>query len=301
MKINYSYFGKSRKLLKTFIHEQGISRKLLAKIKFQGGKILVNNEEKNVRYLLCDGDRVELVIPDEKGNDLVTPDATPLDILYEDEFLLIVNKPVGVASVPVSAHLEGTMVNRVKNHLLINHNPDLKVHTVTRLDRETSGAMMFAKNGYVHSLMDKKLRERKIKKYYQLLVYNHGDLLEKHGRICEPIARKKDSIIKRVVSSEGKFADTEYWIIDQKDEYAYLKVLLHTGRTHQIRVHMTYMDAPLLGDTLYNEYLSNKFMKRQALHCAKLEFNHPITNEKIEIEAGLPDDMKKIYQEIFRS
>ena len=298
MRLNYKYQEQKTKQLKLFIREQGISRKLLAKIKFQGGQILVNGTEENVLYILKPGDCVELVIPEEKGNDQVGLDETPLDILYEDEYLLIVNKPPYVPSVPVSYHLNGTMVNRVKAYLIKNKAVDQKVHTVTRLDKDTSGAMIFAKNAYTHALMDVKLRNHEIKKYYWALADNSHQKLEKYAMIDAPIARKEGSIIERTVSSNGKIAQTEYWLQEQYGNVALLKVLLHTGRTHQIRVHMQYVGAPLVGDTLYNLAVMGTAFQRQALHCRMLSFEHPVTKEQIDITAPLADDLQQFLKEI---
>lgn len=293
MKLKYIYHGESIQL-KKFIFQNGISRNLLAKIKFQGGKLLVNGSEKTVRYQLNEGDEVVVVLPKEEENDLVRPDDQPIDILYEDEFLLIVNKPPYLPSVPTSAYLDCTMVNRVKAHLLKQNSSELKIHTVTRLDKDTSGAMIFAKNGYVHSLLDRKLQNKDIKKYYSLIVDDYNQKILEYGRITEKIARKEGSIIERKVDPCGKIADTEYWLLNRGDRYAYLKVQLHTGRTHQIRVHFSHLGTPLVGDTLYNSMVSKRLLPRQALHCHKLVFDHPITEEILEIEAPLPDEMKKI-------
>ena len=294
MKLKYQYREHTPLNIKTFLAQQKISRKLLARIKFQGGKITVNGIEQNVLYLLQFNDELVITLPPEVNKDELIPDFTPLDILYEDDYLLIVNKPSGVPSVPVNYYLQGTMVNRVKGYLQQIKHESPVVHTVTRLDKDTTGVMLFAKNSYIHSLLDQLMRQKELHKFYYALVHDHSQKILDHSLIDAKIKRKSDSIIERITGIDGQEALTEYWCQADFGDCKLVKVQLHTGRTHQIRVHFRSLDAPLIGDTLYNPYTSKYLLNRQALHCAKLVFNHPVTAKRLVIEAPVPHDMQKV-------
>lgn len=289
MKIEWTVEKDEPATLKTFLKEKGISRRMLAKVKFHGGNLSVNDEPVRVRRTIQEGDIVHMTIPVEDGNPILTPSDEALDILFEDEHFLLVNKPVGVISVPSPAHREGTMANRVKGHVQRKHYLHQTVHVVTRLDRDTSGVMMFAKHGLAHSMMDQLLKEKTLIKIYEAFV--SGFIKEDHGYIEEPIARSENSIIVREVKEGGKEALTEYWVEERLKQVTKVAVQLHTGRTHQIRVHFSHMNHPLIGDDLYGGDASS--FPRQALHCKSLSFEHPFTKEKIVVEAPLPEDMKE--------
>lgn len=288
----WNYEGEQQRLLKNFLREQGISKRLLAKIKYHGGSIWLNGEEKNVLVHMQKGDHVKILIPDEGEHETTVPVHIPIEILYEDQHFLIVNKPSGVASIPSRQHPASSMANRVKGYYKTQNYADQVIHIVTRLDRDTTGAMLFAKSGYAHSQMDKLIRNQTIDKMYTAILSSSGNLEEIHGLIDAPIGRTDDSIITRMVREDGKEALTEYWIKKRYEEGLLVSVKLHTGRTHQIRVHFTHLGAPLLGDDLYGGTL-NSVIQRQALHCTKLSFINPFTQEPLTVEAPLPEDFKK--------
>lgn len=289
MKFNWLYELPEKQQVKTFLRTKGISRGLLAKIKFQGGKIEVNGHEENAVHYLVANDRVEVTIPDEIGHETTVPINIPIDIIYEDAHILVVNKPYGVASIPSKIHPENTMANRVKGYYVRQNYIDQVIHIVTRLDRDTTGLMLFAKHGYAHALLDNELKLKQLHKKYVALVT--GKMRDKgHGIIQEPIGMPEDSIIRRIVHPKGKAALTEYWTKESFDEATLLDVQLHTGRTHQIRVHFSYIGYPLVGDDLYGGE-KNQFIKRQALHCHQLDFIHPFTDEKILLESNYPEDI----------
>lgn len=295
MRLTYRYEGKGESI-KSFVKTKGISRKLLARIKFQGGCIEVNGQEENVLYTLKNGDELVLTLPKEESHDAILVDDTPLDILYEDEAILVVNKPIDVPSVPVSGYLNGTMVNRVKAYYQKQQYEDQVVHTVTRLDKDTSGVMLFAKSSYVHALCDQLLRQKQIQKTY-LAYVTPSQYLEKHGHIRYHITRPSEQTIKRQATlSGGQSAWTEYWVMHEHQDFSEVEVRLHTGRTHQIRVHFQALEAPLLGDTLYGD--KSPYIQRQALHCRRLAFVHPLTNEKCVFEAPIPYDMQQIKERV---
>lgn len=297
MEFNWKYQEKEPLLLRTFLKKQGISKKLLAKIKFQGGTIYVNQQIENVLYQLKFNDQVTVVIPAEAPHETLLADTQPLSIIFEDEHLLIVNKPAGVASIPAQYHPNGTMANRVKNYYVEKNYPDQVVHVVTRLDRDTSGLMLFAKHGFAHAQLDQELRQKKLVKKYQALVAGNLNRLKSHEILELPIARDLSSLLKRQVVAGGQPAVTEYWLQQKNTKLALVDIQLHTGRTHQIRVHFSAIGCPLLGDEMYggNPALG---LSRQALHCYHLAFQHPFTNENLTFDLPLAEDMAEVAAKI---
>lgn len=276
--------------VKSLLKEHDVSKALLAKVKFKGGNIWVNDVEQNAIYVLAVGDKVTIDVPNEE--DLagsLQPVARDLDIVYEDEHFLVINKPYGVASIPSVLH-SNTMANFVKYYYIAKDYPNRQVHIVTRLDRDTSGLMLFAKHGYAHARLDKQLQAKTIDKRYYALVSGQGDL-PVQGEIIAPIARPEDSIITRCVHPSGKYAHTSYRVVEDFDEVKLVDIKLHTGRTHQIRVHFAHIGFPLLGDDLYGGRL-DLGLTRQALHCHQLSFVHPFTKESQTHTSPLTDDME---------
>ncbi|KKJ72935.1 pseudouridine synthase, partial [Enterococcus faecium MRSN 4777] len=251
MQFTWDYEKDHSQQVKYFLKEKGISKGLLAKIKFQGGQIKVNDQVENVLFSLAKDDKVTIVIPAEGEHETVLLDETPIDIVYEDEHVLVVNKPAGVSSIPAQYHPNGTMANRVKAYYKKQGYENQVIHVVTRLDRDTSGLMLFAKHGFAHAKLDMQLREKKFVKKYQALVSGRLSDLSAHGHIDLPIARDYSSLLKRMVSDEGRSAQTEYWIEKRLTEIALVDIQLHTGRTHQIRVHFSAIGCALLGDDMY--------------------------------------------------
>lgn len=297
MEFIFDYQKEHTQQVKSFLKEQGISKGLLAKIKFQGGKIFVNDVIQNVLYYLKSGDQVRIIIPDEGEHETVLLDETPIDIVFEDEHILVVNKPAGVSSIPAQYHPNHTMANRVKAHYKRQGYVNQVVHVVTRLDRDTSGLMLFAKHGFAHAKLDVQLREKNFVKKYQALLSGKVDTLVTHDRIELPIGRDYTSLIKRMVSEEGRYANTEYWLEKRNDELALVDIQLHTGRTHQIRVHFSAIGCPLVGDDMYGGTM-NLPLVRQALHCYELHFTHPFTKKALAFQCPLPTDMAEIRQTI---
>ncbi|WP_171336283.1 RluA family pseudouridine synthase [Enterococcus cecorum] len=297
MQFQYIYEKTAGQQLKYFLKEQGISKGLLAKIKFQGGQIAVNGRIENVLYQLKAQDVVQITIPDEGEHETVLLDETPIDIVYEDAHLLVVNKPANVASIPAQYHPNGTMANRVKAYYKRQNYANQVIHVVTRLDRDTSGLMVFAKHGFAHAKLDVQLRNKQFVKRYQALVTGEIAQLQNHALIDLPIARDYDSLLKRKIDDSGKQAKTEYWLEKQNQELALVDIQLHTGRTHQIRVHFAAIGCPLRGDKLYGG-LVDETMNRQALHCYELQFTHPFTQEALHFTQALPQDMADLAQTI---
>ncbi|GMC09083.1 pseudouridine synthase [Enterococcus thailandicus] len=295
MQFTWVYQKEHPQQVKYFLKEQGISKGLLAKIKFQGGEIKVNDQVENVLFSLTDNDKVTIVIPAEGEHETVLLDETPIDIVFEDEHVLVVNKPAGVSSIPAQYHPNGTMANRVKAYYKKQAYENQVIHVVTRLDRDTSGLMLFAKHGFAHAKLDTQLREKKFTKKYQALVSGKMNELQTHGRIELPIARDYTSLLKRTISPEGRAAETEYWLDQVFSDAALVDIQLHTGRTHQIRVHFAAIGCPLLGDDMY-EGRMDLGIQRQALHCYDLRFYHPFTQELLEFKQPLAEDMAAVIK-----
>lgn len=297
MEFKWTVENEGSQQVKSFLKEQGISKGLLAKIKFQGGKIEVNQSVENVLYKLSFGDQVRITIPDEKEHETLLVDDVPIEIIFEDEHYLVVNKPAGVASIPAQYHPNGTMANRVKAYYKAQRYKDQVVHVVTRLDRDTTGLMLFAKHGFAHAMLDQELRKKAVVKIYQALVGGQVSALKEHTVINLPIGRDLSSIIKRTIVETGQQAETEYWLTKRDAEKALVNIQLHTGRTHQIRVHFEAIGCPLLGDDMYGGKM-DKGIGRQALHCCELNFTHPFTKQYLELRSPLAEDMKKIVDQL---
>lgn len=282
-----------RMLREYLLERRKISKRALTSIKYKGGKILVNGEEKTVRYILQQGDRIEIIFPPEKRSGWMTPVDIPLSIIYEDEHVLVINKPPKLATIPSRHHPTQTLANGII-HYYDQKGLPYTVHVVTRLDRDTSGLVLIAKQRYSHSILFQDQQEKKIKRNYIAIV--EGTLKEKKGVINYPIARASDSILKRMVSEIGQQAITHYQVREETPVASLVDLYLETGRTHQIRVHCEYIGHPLFGDSLYNGNMD--FNDRQALHCQSLTFQHPTTREEMHFEIALPDDMEKLWSEL---
>ena len=211
------------------------------------------------------------------------------DILYEDESLLILNKPAGIPVHPSMEHYTDSLSNGVK-YYFEQISLKRKIRPVNRLDRNTSGIVIFAKNQYIQECLIKQMKTDEFKKEYLALV--NGSLSKKEQIILAPISRNENSIIERCVAANGSKAITIVELLKNFDNYSLIKCILKTGRTHQIRVHMQFIKHPILGDTLYG--VPSDLINRQALHAYKICFSHPITKEKINIIAELPEDIKKL-------
>src|SRR5690625_4142556 len=265
------------------------SKRIITAIKFDGGKILVNGSPQTVRYCLATGDLLTVVFPPEMIGNNLTPEEVPLDIVYEDEDIIVINKMAGIATMPSINHQSGTIANGLLFYYQENHIP-YTIHIVTRLDRDTSGLMLIAKHRYSHSLLAKSHEQGKIERSYKAIV--EGCLDPKQGKINGKIARKETSIIERTVSEFGKEAVTYYEVVAEHQYKSLVNIVLGTGRTHQIRVHFSHINHPLIGDDLYGR--SHRQIDRHALHCERLSFEHPLSKRQITLHIPIPDDMKRL-------
>jgi 23S rRNA pseudouridine1911/1915/1917 synthase len=277
--------------IKEFLKAHQISKAALTDIKFSGGKILVNAEEMNVRYSLKIGDQLSVIFPLEMPSEGLLGESIPLEIIFEDEFVLVVNKPAFMNTIPSREHPTGSLANA-----LLGYYKEIGLlaatHIVTRLDRNTSGLVLVAKHRHVHHLLSEQQKSGLVKRTYVALV--HGRLMEDVGTIKVPIGRKSDSIIEREVSDSGQYACTHFRVLERMGRFTYVELQLETGRTHQIRVHMSYLGHPLLGDDLYGGSLD--LMNRQALHCREVSFIHPFTGKEMMFEVPVAGDMEKLIK-----
>jgi 23S rRNA pseudouridine1911/1915/1917 synthase len=281
------------KLIKEFLKEQEISRTALTDIKFNGGAILVNDREENVRFKLHEGDTLKLIFPIEVPSKGIPVENISLDIVYEDDYLLVVNKPAGMNAIPSREHPSGSLANALVGYYQ-SSGVEATSHIVTRLDRNTTGLVLVAKHRHVHHLFSKQQKSGDVKRTYEALAC--GVILGHNGKIEQPIGRKTESIIEREVREDGQYACTHFHVLRRHNNFTHLKLQLETGRTHQIRVHMSYIGHPLLGDDLYGGDTS--LIDRQALHCRMVTFFHPFLKQELSFSAPLPPDMEQILFKI---
>ncbi|MFC6180081.1 RluA family pseudouridine synthase [Lactiplantibacillus daowaiensis] len=279
--------------VKTLLAQHGVTRSLLKKVKFHGGAILVNEQPVLAIHMLTGGETVTMVTPDEVGNDFLGVSDLPINILYEDRDYLIVNKPAGVASVPAHRLPDNTLANRVKGYYRAQGYANEVVHITTRLDRDTSGIVLFAKHHFAHSIIDHQLKAHAMRKMYLAVV--SGQLTADHGWLDQPIARDPESFIKRTVAPDGRPSLTEYWVVKRLKTMTVVRVRLHSGRTHQIRVHFAAAGHPLIGDDLYGGP-KHPAIDRQALHCMQLQFYDPFIEQDLTTFAPLTPDLVRLIE-----
>ena len=251
-----------------FAYKRGISQKALKDIKMKGD-ILVNGIHQSVRYLLSEGEHIEFIFPKEENN--IEPVCIPLKIIYEDDYLMVIDKQKDIACIPTRSHPDYTLANAI-SYYYKTIGLSSTIHLVNRLDKETSGLMIVAKYRYVHDLFSKDIDH--IYRLYRAHVKGYAG----EGIIDKPIQRK-DKEMRRFIDESGKPSVTHYKTVSYKNNISYVHFRLETGRTHQIRVHMSSISHPLIGDTLYGD-ISGEF----DLDSYKVVFTHPITKQIISIK-----------------
>ncbi len=279
--------------LRDFLGAQQISKRTLTAVKYNGGTLLVNGIERDVRHILNSSDRIDVYFPPEETSDGLEAEEGDLALVFEDDFLLILDKPAHQSTMPSFNHRSRTIANFVARKFISEKIPST-VHIVTRLDHNTSGLVCIAKNRHIHHLLGNQVSNGTFKRGYAAIVEGH--FFPDYIMINEAIGRKDGSIIERIVRSDGQKACTEVHVTDRfvinRQKLTKIELKLHTGRTHQIRVHMKWTGHPIHGDDLYGG--SQSLISRQALHCESLQFKHPITNKSLTFTAPLPLDMKRI-------
>ncbi len=245
-----------------------------------------NGEPAEGWHKVSAGDVISITLPDEHSN--FPPEDIPLDIVFEDDDLLIINKQPGIVVHPTKGHPAGTCANGLAYYMEQTGNV-FKIRFVNRLDRDTSGLLIVAKNAYCQNHITDQMRKNLIHKKYIAIV--KGQLTSETGTIDLPIGRPDPEDVKRGVTLDGAPSVTHYKVIQPLKGHTLLSLLLETGRTHQIRVHMSHIGHPVLGDTLYGGE-NPLLIGRQALHAASLSLVHPITKERVEFNAPIPEDMQ---------
>lgn len=294
MKLTYvikenEHFDNVKEVLKNKFE---ISDRLLLKLK-KNNLIFLNNSVANIKAPVYCNDIVEISLDYVEDNTNVVPNKMDLKIVFEDESILVINKPAGIPVHPSMLHYEDSLSNGVR-YYFDSINLHKKIRPVNRLDRDTSGLVIFAKNEYIQECLVKQMKSGIFKKEY--IAICEGTLSNPSGTINAHIARKDDSIIERCVNDSGDKAVTHYDVIKSNGSLSVVHLILETGRTHQIRVHMAYIGNAIIGDTLYGH--SSKLINRQALHSHKVSFIHPISKENVELTATLFNDMKKIIDNL---
>ncbi len=280
---------EAKQLLKGKLH---ISERLVKKLKYSG-KILLNSIPVHVNAKVREGDLLEAIVDSDEYNEDIVPEPMDLDILFEDDNLIAINKPPNTVVHPTALHQSGTIANGLM-HYLLSRGVKTLVRPVSRLDRDTSGIIVFALNPFIQENLVRQMHCKSYVKEYIGLV--HGAMENASGTIDLPIERVPGSLMLRHVSPDGAPSVTHYEVIENFKDSSFLKFRLETGRTHQIRVHCQATGHPLVGDTLYDLPAFGGrlagLMDRQALHSYRTVFTHPYTNKEMELKAPIPADIQ---------
>lgn len=279
------HYDNVKEVLKTKFE---ISDRLLLKLK-SNNKIFLNGSPVNVKAPVNSNDIVEILLDFDEDNTNIVPTKMDLKIVFEDDYLLVLNKPAGYPIHPSMLHFEDSISNGVR-YYFDTINLHKKIRPVNRLDKDTSGLVIFAKNEYVQECLVRQMKSGVFNKEY--IAICEGTLPHSSGTINAPISRKEGSIIERCVNETGDIAITHYDVLKSNECMSVVHLILETGRTHQIRVHLAHIGSPIIGDTLYGH--SSKLINRQALHSNKVSFIHPITKEQLNLTAHLFEDMRTI-------
>lgn len=286
MEINYEIKNNTQTINSILQNELKISSKLLYKL-IKLNKIELNHKPCDTRKTGNLEDTITVNFDYEEDNSNIVPTKMDLNIVFEDDWLLVVNKPAGIAIHPSVLHYSDSLCNGIRFYF-DKIGLKKKIRPVNRLDLNTSGLVVFAKCEYIQECLINQMKNNQFKKEY--LAVCDGIFNEKSGTINLPIARKRNSIIERCISENGQTAITHYEVLKEFDNYSLVKCSLETGRTHQIRVHMSAIGHPLLGDSLYGSI--SDLINRQALHCYNLQFIHPVYNNDLNFFGDLPNDFK---------
>lgn len=270
-----------------------LSERLVKKLKY-AGRILCNSLPVHINESVFTGDVIEADIEFDDISEEINPEAMDLDVIYEDDSIIAINKPPYMVVHPTSYHLTGTMANGVM-HYLLGKGIKTRIRPVSRLDRNTSGIIIFASNQYVQEKLIRQMHENTYYKEYVGIVY--GNMKNDSGIIDLPIGRKPESIMLRHISQSGAPSVTRYHVLEHLNNSDYVRFILETGRTHQIRVHCQAIGHPLVGDTLYphpetkDGHVESVPIDRQALHSLKTVFIHPVNGNTLELSAPVPSDI----------
>ena len=272
-----------------------LSRTMIKKL-IESNNILVNDKSEKVSYKVQANDNISIDIPEAKETKLKAQEI-PLDIIYEDSDIIVINKPKGMVVHPANGNPDGTLVNAILSickNSLSGIGGELRPGIVHRLDKDTSGLIIVAKNDKAHINMSEQIKERNVKKTYIALV--RGNVPEEEATINMPIGRSTKDRKKMAVTKNGKQAITHFKVLKRYQGYTLLKVNIETGRTHQIRVHLSTIGYPIVGDGVYSNGKNEFNVDGQMLHAESIEFAHPITGKKMKIEAPLPEYFNNVLK-----
>ena len=299
MKLIVKNINSDKQRLDSYIAKENmdLSRTMIKKL-IDDGNILVNGEKQKNSYKIKNGDEIEIEVPEAKQINLKAQDI-PLEIIYEDKDIIVVNKPKGMVVHPAIGNPDGTLVNAIMNickESLSGIGGEIRPGIVHRLDKDTSGLLIIAKNDNSHIKMSEQIKNREVTKIYIALV--RGVIKENEATIDMPIARSTKDRKKMAVSKNGKSAITHFKVLKRYDKYTLLQIKIDTGRTHQIRVHMAEIGHPVVGDFVYSNGKNDFGIEGQMLHSKILEFKHPVTEKQMHLEAKLPEYFEKILIEL---
>lgn len=293
MQNTWQYQGTEPIKIKRYLQSLGMGHRLFNDIKRGEGRFLVDHRPVRPTTMILPHQPLTIEVNPETADPNVKRSDLPLDIVFEDENWIVVNKPAGVVSIPGPHEDNDTVLNRVLGHLASENDENRRPHLITRLDQYTAGLMLIAKHRVASSMISTQVEKHQMVKEYEAVV--DGQLPKAHGEVNAAIKRVPDSA-KRVVASDGQRALTEYWVEKTDGDHSLVRLRLHTGRTHQIRVHMAYLHCPIVGDHLYGGDTTH--FQHQLLAATKLAFTDPFTLEKREFTVALPDPMAKVVDEL---
>ncbi len=279
-------------------HVPDLSRATAQRL-IKAGEVTVNGRPSKPSYRVQVGDEVVVRVPTEMPAPVV-PENIPLDVIYEDDALLVVNKPAGMVVHPAYGHASGTLVNAVLAHcpqIADVGGPD-RAGVVHRLDKDTSGLILIAKDSVTRAALQRQFKRRQVAKTYLALV--EGQMQPREGIVEAPVGRDKRQRKKMAVVRSGREARTMYRAIEYFANYTLLEVRPHTGRTHQVRVHLSWLGYPIVGDAVYGRHRQRLLRGRHFLHAARIRFSHPATSEEVEFEAPLPPKLADVLNQLRR-
>ena len=274
-----------------------ISRNFAQKL-IENQQVTINGKNEKASYKVCVGDKVQVDVPEAQDTKLKAQDI-PVEVVYEDKDIIVVNKPKGMVVHPANGNPDGTLVNAILamcKDSLSGIGGEIRPGIVHRLDKDTSGLLIIAKNDEAHVKMSKQIQDRLVTKKYIALV--KGVVKDDEATIDMPIARSKVDRKKMAVDKDGKQAVTHFKVIKRYKRYTLLEIKIDTGRTHQIRVHMAKIGYPVVGDMVYSNGRNEFGVEGQMLHAKSLEFSHPITGKKMHLEAPLPEYFTKVLEKL---